>query len=217
MSDQLDAIIALAADFEPVTASLSPDTLAVFLYTAEFLQKKISWMNTENPLDEITDEEWDVIEKMVAGALREIMSNMIGMIITIATAEFPPNVLPCDGSSYARVDYPLLYASLDNVFITDADNFVVPDLRDLVTLGESTTRAIGDTGGEELHQLSVAELASHSHSYSVPDIPTLVFEPGEVPVATIDLFPSATGNTGGDTPHNNMQPYLVLRKGIVAF
>jgi len=217
MSDELDALLALSANYDPITASLSPDTLAVFFYAGTYLQTKRNWYNPENRLDTISDEEWDVIEAMVAGALKEIMTNIVGMIITIATADFPPNVLPCDGSSYAREDYPLLYASLDSVFITDADNFVVPDLRDLVTIGESGTRSIGETGGEENHQLSVAELASHSHSYSVPDIPTLVFEPGEVPVATLDLFPSATGNTGSDVPHNNMQPYLVLRKGIVAF
>jgi microcystin-dependent protein len=217
MSDELDALIALSADFDPMTASLSPDTLAVLFFTGTYLQEKRNWYNPENPLDVITDEEWDTIEAMVANALKEIMTNMIGQIIDVVTAVYPPNVLPCDGATYNRVDYPLLYASLDAVFIVDSDTFVVPDLRDKVTIGESSTRATGDTGGEETHTLTVPEMPSHSHSYSVPDIPTLVFEPGEVPVPTADLFPSSTGSTGGDEAHNNMQPYLVCKKGIIAF
>jgi microcystin-dependent protein len=217
MSDELDALIALSADFDPMTASLSPDTLAVLFFTGTYLQEKRNWYNPENPLDVITDEEWDTIEAMVANALKEIMTNMIGQIIDVVTAVYPPNVLPCDGATYNRVDYPLLYASLDAVFIVDSDTFVVPDLRDKVTIGESSTRATGDTGGEETHTLTVPEMPSHSQSYSVPDIPTLVFEPGEVPVPTADLFPSSTGSTGGDEAHNNMQPYLVCKKGIIAF
>jgi microcystin-dependent protein len=217
MSDELDALIALSADFDPMTASLSPDTLAVLFFTGTYLQEKRNWYNPENPLDTITDEEWDTIEAMVANALKELMTNMIGQVIDVVTAAYPPNVLPCNGSTYNRVDYPLLYASIDTAFIIDANTFIVPDLRDKVTIGESGTRATGDTGGEEEHTLTVPEMPSHSHSYSVPDIPTLVFEPGEVPVPTADLFPSSTGSTGGDGAHNNMQPYLVCKKGIIAF
>lgn len=217
MSDELDALLALAADYEPLTASLSPDTLAVLFYTGTFLQEKKNWFNPENPLDTISPEEWDTIEAMVANALKELMTNMIGVVIEYYGAVFPPNVLECDGTGYLRVDYPDLYAVLDPVFIVDADNFVVPDLRDRVVIGVSETRSIGATGGEEEHTLTTDEIPSHTHSYSVPDIPTLVFEPGEVPVPTADLFPSSTGSTGGDEAHNNMQPYLVARKGIIAF
>lgn len=217
MSDELDALLALSADYEPLTASLSPDTLAVLFYTGTYLQERKNWFNPENPLDTITAEEWDTIEAMVANAFKELMTNMIGAVIDYFGASFPPNVLACDGASYLRTDYPDLYAVLDPVFHVDADNFVVPDLRDRVSIGESDSRVVGDTGGEENHTLTEAEMPAHTHSYSVPDIPTLVFEPGEVPVPTADLFPSSTGSTGGDEAHNNMQPYLVAKKGIIAF
>lgn len=53
---------------------------------------------------------------------------LIGSIQLYATASEPEDTLVCDGASYLRVDYPALYAALSSVYITDADNFTVPDL-----------------------------------------------------------------------------------------
>jgi microcystin-dependent protein len=218
MSDELDALLALSADFNPQTASLSPDTLAVFFYTGTWLQRRESWINPYNRFDEITDEQWDIIQQMVDTAIRELMLNMIGQILTFASGEFPPNVLPCDGSVYLKVDYPDLYDVLDSAFIVDSTHFAVPDLRDKVELGESGTRAVGEADGEETHQLTESELASHTHT--VPQfVDTPFVAPGEdvFGASIVPLVSANTGSTGGDSPHNNMQPYLVLKKGIVAF
>lgn len=53
---------------------------------------------------------------------------LIGSIQLYAVAALPSGLLACDGSSYLRVDYPALYSVLSSDFITDADNFTVPDL-----------------------------------------------------------------------------------------
>lgn len=161
---------------------------------------------------------------------------MIGSIFPYITALPPAHCLVCDGSSYQRINYPDLYAALDAVFIVDADNFVVPDLRGKTVIGagdggaDYTNRTVGQIGGEEAHQLTVTELASHghtdlghSHIYNPPGTALPVVAPGEVPVTAINLLPGLTGeayaniqNTGADEPHNTMQPFLALNYCVMA-
>lgn len=162
---------------------------------------------------------------------------MLGSILPYATTAAPSGTLPCDGSTYDRVDYPNLYAALDSAYIIDADTFKTPDLRGRTVIGSGTgddltARGVGDEGGEETHVLTVAELAvhdhtstPHTHTYDHPIInidvegagipdPVAVgqpFFPATTSAATVDI-----SSTGEDEPHNNMQPYHVLRYCIIA-
>ena len=75
----------------------------------------------------------------------------------------------------------------------------------------SQTYEAGKTYGEMLHQLTVDELASHSHQQYVtanPDSGTyntrLDYNKDE---QNLSIFPQVlTGDTGGNLPHNNMPP-----------
>lgn len=159
--------------------------------------------------------------------MMEAFKPMIGTIFLTAWATVPDGYLVCDGSTYSRVDYPLLYASLDSVFIVDADNFTVPDLQDRVPVGIGTN-AIGDVGGEATHTLVESEMPSHGHSDSghlhalAGEFPGLALAPGELPVDVPGSGEfTAIGNanitsTGGGSPHNNLQPYITLLYVIVA-
>lgn len=147
---------------------------------------------------------------------------LIGSINPYANAVLPVGVLACDGSSYLRTSYPLLYAVLDAVYITDADNFVLPDLRGrgIIGTGEGdglTSRSMGDQGGEETHQLAIAEIPSHSHEVHSHD-PNIDLEGAGVPdvSAGIPIPFGNTGDTGGDGSHENMPPFEALTWGIVA-
>jgi microcystin-dependent protein len=71
-----------------------------------------------------------------------------------------------------------------------------------------TPRKLGDAGGEEKHQLTVAELAKHAHGtqgYNGTD--------SDHTRRGDSLFTATNTRTqpeGGDQPHNVMQPYFVL-------
>lgn len=70
-----------------------------------------------------------------------------------------------------------------------------------------------DTGGEEEHRLTVAELPRHSHkSVSALDGQSLQWGPGSHPIPTsvANKNAAADWSAGSGQPHNNMPPYIAL-------
>lgn len=221
MSITLDTILAQAADQYPATVALSPESVTVLLYASGFLEKKINWLDEEqDPLDEITPEDWDTIEKLVANLYEEVMNPLIGMIFPIVTDSPPANCLLCDGGVYDRVDYPNLYAVLDPVFIVDADSFSVPDLRSRVVLGAGegdglSSYAVGDAGGVESVTLTSGQMPSHQHGLFQGT--GLAVAPGELPVVTPALVAAGlTDLAGGGGSHENRQPFTALNYVVIA-
>lgn len=221
MSAELDAIQALAANYRSGIYRLTPTSLAVLFYATPYLTARFNWLDKSVTGDSITDADWDTIQSYVDGLLFEVKTPMIGMIVAYMTESPPANVLACDGSTYLRVDFPELYEALDTFFIVDADHFSVPDLRGRTVIGAGdgsglSSRAVGDAGGEEAHQLDESELAAHTHTIPLTAT-TLALEPGEVTVTTpIPILTANTGATGGDVAHNNMPPFYALNYGVIA-
>jgi microcystin-dependent protein len=144
-----------------------------------------------------------------------------GEIIAYATSTPPTGTLACDGTTYLRVDYPDLYSVLASSFISDADHFIVPDLRgrSIIGIGTGTgltARSMNASGGEENHALSEAELASHSHT-----IPVSAFGSGgslsQILYASGVGAPSSKGTNadGSGSAHNTMHPFRALGYAIV--
>jgi len=52
----------------------------------------------------------------------------LGTIVPYATTDIPIQCIPCDGGTYLRVEYPVLYGLLAAGYILDADHFTTPDL-----------------------------------------------------------------------------------------
>lgn len=221
MSIMLNRLLAQSATMYPATVALSPESVTVLLYASGWLGLQSSWLDTsEDPMDEITPEDWDEIEKLVANAYREIMTPIVGWCFPVILGGIPDNCLALDGSTHAREDYPLLYELLDDVFVLDADSFFLPDLRSRTVIGSGagaglSSYAVNETGGEETHTLNELEMPTHSHSINMTTGAAL--SPGELPVnIPVPLPLGGTNVAGGGFAHNNIQPFTALPWAVVA-
>lgn len=142
-----------------------------------------------------------------------------GFIYPLATPVVPEGFLLCDGAAYSRTEYSELFAAIGTIYGTGdgSTTFNVPNLATRVPVGKGSGYALGATGGEEKHTLTVEEMPSHHHS-SRDDAAGLFAGWGN---KSGDGWVTAsmpgnnggnwnTANTGGSQAHNNMQPYTVV-------
>ena len=151
-----------------------------------------------------------------------------GAVSAYAGSTAPTNWLLCDGAAISRTTYAALFAVIGTTYgTTSSTDFKVPDMRGRVVAGQddmggtsadrltnpgTTTGGIdgdvlGGTGGSETHQLTIAELALHEHPgiHQHQNINAGTSNGG----SNQHDQPSANG-VGGDVPHNNVQPTLIL-------
>ena len=139
----------------------------------------------------------------------------------------------CDGQILSITQNTALFSLIGTQFGGNGtSNFALPNLQASVPLNQGngaglTPRVIGETGGEQDVTLSQATMASHNHGMSgvatsgsslTPD-PTMALAepPTVVPIyqtsnlgSPTTLNANAVTPSGGDQPHNNLQPFLVL-------
>lgn len=145
------------------------------------------------------------------------IGTVIGSILPCVTATTPDNCLECDGSPYDGDDYPELYAVIDAAWKGSGTTFFVPDLRGMFPLGIGSGFSMADSGGEEDHTLTIAEMPSHGHD-------VYVSSNGAPPLIGVSIFNTSltTKNAnavlpnGGGGAHNNMPPYVAVRMVLVA-
>lgn len=147
-----------------------------------------------------------------------------GMITHYGGSSAPTGWVLCDGSAISRSTFSALFAILSTTYGTGdgTTTFNVPDLRGRVPVGAGTGTGGGASGsglptggsaltavsrgtwkGEETHQLTVPELASHTHTINGNASTGTGVSQGTTGGGTI-----ATSSTGSDTPHNNIQPVM---------
>jgi microcystin-dependent protein len=152
----------------------------------------------------------------------------VGDVKMTARSTAPTGWLLCDGSAISRTTFASLFAAIGTTYgVGDgATTFNLPNMSGRVPVGVgtatgaagATAHTLGQKAGEETHQLSVAELAAHAHqerSKVANGGGTVMFDftPSDNNVQNVG---PTTGNTGGDAPHNTMQPYLGLNFVIKA-
>jgi len=107
--------------------------------------------------------------------------------------------------------------------------FALPDLRGRVPMGVGqgpglTNRVLGELSGEETTTLLQTQMPLHTHTLNAVNQPGAVSDPSGAFLAnsgaldkefittgtTVPMNTSAVASVGGNHPHNNLPPYLVL-------
>lgn len=177
----------------------------------------------------------------------------VGSIIDYAGTVAPDGFLLCFGQEVDRAEFADLFAAIGVTYGSGngSTTFNLPDGRGRVTAGKDNMGGVaasrltsatvdglilGQAGGEEVHVLTIAELAAHNHggvttgtgvhSHNVPQF--LSSTPGPSTGARLETgvlgagLPTATDGShthtipsqGSSSGHNNIQPTIVLNKII---
>lgn len=159
----------------------------------------------------------------------------LGVIKLFAGTYAPYVYMNCEGQLLQIQQYQALYAVIGNTYGGNGTtNFALPDLRGRIPVGIGngpglTPRTQGETGGVEKVTLTSNQMPAHSHTATVnvnakeeanTDNPTDSYPAGTGAVSygttsDVQMNSNTTQVTinpeGGNTSHNNMQPYVGLR------
>jgi microcystin-dependent protein len=136
----------------------------------------------------------------------------------------------CDGQTLQVAQNTALFSLVGTTYGGDGrTTFGIPDLKGRAPMHPGNgpglaSRRLGERGGAETATLtSEAQIGAHSHVQQATGAPAQVKTPGAnllaespdedayaVPGPLATMSPDSTTPTGGNEPHNNMQPYLTL-------
>jgi microcystin-dependent protein len=130
----------------------------------------------------------------------------------------------CNGQLLPINQNQALFSLLGTTFGGDGRvNFALPDLRGRAPIHVGVGHTLGERGGEQSHTVSIAELATHTHTLNGTSADGAQVVPANqvlAKAAPANPYHNATnesamnaasiGNVGGSQPHLNMQPFLTL-------
>ena len=151
--------------------------------------------------------------------------------IRIFPFNFPPKGWAwCNGQLLPLSQNTALFSLLGTTYGGDGKStFALPDLEGRAPMhpGQGpglSLHDLGETGGSDTVTLLQSEMPAHTHSLRASPDPADLGAPDatrslarsqpnvykQPPAATDALAPQAVSVTGGDQPHNNLQPYLTF-------
>ena len=163
-----------------------------------------------------------------------------GTIIMSAATTEPGGWFDCNGRTLAKGEvgstYYDLFLAIGYTYGGSGVSFNIPDMQGRVGVGQGqgaglSNRLLADISGAETHTLTMAQMPDHSHPSNALGGPTPqgVYRPGlahytdglvtqstvldatSTEISMTSTLALSIDSVGGGMPHNNMQPYVVLR------
>lgn len=149
-------------------------------------------------------------------------------IFALTNSNIPRGWALCNGQTLPISQNQALFSILGTTYGGNGiQTFCLPNLQGTSAVGTGTGFALGQVGGEAQHTLTLPEIPQHNHMAQ-----GTTGGAGSTPQASPNnglwqtnadkklygasttvnsvMAPTALGATGGNQPHNNQQPYLVL-------
>jgi microcystin-dependent protein len=158
-----------------------------------------------------------------------VPSNFVAEIRMFAGSFAPTGWAFCDGQLLPISQNTALFSLIGTTYGGNGvSTFGLPDLRGRTPIhpGQGPglgLYGLGDQGGVETATISPSEMPAHSHTLQASPMNGSADDPaGRLPARTpaaipayggnpnVDLAANAVQNSGGNQPHNNMQPYLAV-------
>lgn len=149
-------------------------------------------------------------------------SPFIGEIKLIPYNFAPVGWAFCDGSLLSIAENEALFALIGTIYGGNGQTtFGLPDLRGRVPMHQSGQNPIGAVFGSESVTLTTGQMPMHGHQLHVLSGNGTILSPigkyiggsktlGKVFGDGSDAAMGPSGFAGGNQPHDNMQPFLVL-------
>jgi len=151
----------------------------------------------------------------------------LGEIRTFSFNFNPRGWAQCNGQTLSIQQNAALFAILGTTYGGNGQNtFGLPNLQGRVPISTGNGVVLGQTSGEMNHNLLLSEMPGHTHTMQgakSPNVDVVAFAGnyiGSGPTMYHTGSPNAVMNgaavthAGGNQPHNNMQPYLVVNMCI---
>lgn len=189
---------------------------------------KQNWENLPSTNTPITAERLNHMEDGIAEAWEHGGGSGAGETLRIGTilpytgsdSELPTGYMLCDGAELSRTDYSDLFAVIGTSFGAGngSSTFNLPNLKGKVLTGldsnDEDFASMGATGGEKEHTLTIEEMPSHKHTWTLGANVVA----NATATSAVTNFNSTSGglgvatmnNTGGGEAHNILQPYVVV-------
>lgn len=182
--------------------------------------------------------EFDKGNKIIKEAFNKLIDDLreggigdtlpIGAVIEYPVSDNEPNNwLLCDGREVSRSEYDELFEVLGTTWGEGdgSTTFNLPDRQGLVAIGAGTHTdsngeekvfVLGQEYGEYSHKLTSEEMPSHSHHIRLVGEGSGQYGYNVTTLNIGSKQDSYTDTTGGDKPHNNIQPSIATNYIIKA-
>jgi microcystin-dependent protein len=151
----------------------------------------------------------------------------VGEIRIFGGSFAPAGWMFCAGQLLPISEYDVLFNLIGTTYGGDGQStFALPDLQGRIPLHQGsnagTTFTLGESGGVESVTLTTNQLPAHTHPFLTANVSGDQINPsGNLPSQSQNVQPyvnadpdgnmgAAITPTGGNQPHENLQPYLTL-------